>query len=221
MCVVKHPKLSPFRAYHTVFEHQVTDSLASSLDTNMKTVGFVLLMPLVGTASANDNLTSHRNVSDTPSVEPAPPLARLDNSTILLQNSDDDLHLSLAPTSFQIYTADLLRELRLGDDCLSAATASIRCDDKLNAFRNGEATPYQYNTREKDDICNFGCGVSLASWVNGVRRSCRRASLTSNYPITLPGGYMWAGWNQTCLKDRMTYKYCSGTATKPWSFGQH
>ncbi|CAG1977927.1 unnamed protein product [Fusarium graminearum] len=52
---------------------------------------------------------------------------------------------------------------------------------------------------------------SLRSWFNTVELACRGYTLGGAVPM-LWAGYMWAGYNETCLKDS-SGQYCNGMAS--------
>ncbi|RAH64380.1 LysM peptidoglycan-binding domain-containing protein [Aspergillus aculeatinus CBS 121060] len=58
-----------------------------------------------------------------------------------------------------------------------------------------------------DLICDSGCGESLATWFLSVERDCATLEEKMLFP-TLRGGQLWAGWNETCLRDEGTGRYC-------------
>ncbi|KAK6709943.1 hypothetical protein SNK05_004420 [Fusarium graminearum] len=53
---------------------------------------------------------------------------------------------------------------------------------------------------------------SLRSWFNTVELACRGYTLGGAVPM-LWAGYMWAGYNETCLKDS-SGQYCNDVISK-------
>lgn len=65
-----------------------------------------------------------------------------------------------------------------------------------------------------DAICDADCGSSLKAWYDSVAISCARKTL-DGFPPMLYGGYMWAGWNETCVRDpRPPKACCNGIGTR-------
>ncbi|KAK7959253.1 pectin lyase-like protein [Apiospora aurea] len=77
---------------------------------------------------------------------------------------------------------DSLVTVTLPETCKSALTELIRCDNETKDFQ----VP------------------GLRSWLGDNDRT----DVISDGLPTLRGGRVWAGWNQTCLKDTSTDKYC-------------
>lgn len=65
------------------------------------------------------------------------------------------------------------------------------------------------NSTFTDQICDPSCGLSLENWFNNVNNQCVNQTIGGAVP-TISGGYIWQGYNQTCMKDPATDKYCTG-----------
>jgi len=112
--------------------------------------------------------------------------------------------------SFQVYEAgDWLSSWKFPDKCNTALTALIDCDDFISDWTAPAWRGALENATLTDSICDAGCGVSLASYFNGVVSSCAGYNM-SDFPLTIPGGYIWDGYNQTCQTDKTTGLYCNG-----------
>lgn len=111
---------------------------------------------------------------------------------------------------FQIYVLnDYLTDFKLPDKYNTALTAVIVCDPFVQTWRQPDWRGGLENDTLTDSICDSGCGISLSSYFENVQTSCAGYNM-SGYPPTIPGGYMYDGWNQTCLKDTATGEYCNG-----------
>ncbi|EEU35716.1 uncharacterized protein NECHADRAFT_87984 [Fusarium vanettenii 77-13-4] len=64
-----------------------------------------------------------------------------------------------------------------------------------------------------ESICGKSCGKSLADWFNGVEAWCQGYNISRQLPTTR-GGRMWAGVNETCVKDSKTGEYCNDIIDK-------
>ncbi|KFZ20565.1 hypothetical protein V502_03132 [Pseudogymnoascus sp. VKM F-4520 (FW-2644)] len=110
---------------------------------------------------------------------------------------------------FQVYDFDdWLLSLKLPAKCNIALTQVINCQDTLQTWTEPSWRGNLENTTLMDLVCDSGCGASLKSYFNTVETSCAGYNI-SGYPTTIPGGYIWEGYNQTCLKDTSTDRYCS------------
>jgi hypothetical protein len=65
-----------------------------------------------------------------------------------------------------------------------------------------------HNDTLTDLMCDETCGQSLQVWFESVSVDCAREH--DHVVLSEPGGIVWAGWNETCVKDPNTGKYCGG-----------
>ncbi|RAK99303.1 uncharacterized protein BO80DRAFT_456619 [Aspergillus ibericus CBS 121593] len=97
--------------------------------------------------------------------------------------------------------------------CKTALSQNIPCHPYLQMkFENPGIGQYIDNSTLADDICDEGCGESLKSWMDNVSHSCFNQTIDDTDP-TAAGGYIYAGYNLTCLKDPSTQKYCPDVLT--------
>ncbi|KAL3487197.1 hypothetical protein BJX62DRAFT_228185 [Aspergillus germanicus] len=100
---------------------------------------------------------------------------------------------------------------KLSPACRTSMTQPIHCHAKTRSLQR------QYGRRMRglglgndalsDLVCDSRCGESLAAWLKGVDRDCKTLEERMLFP-TRRGGQLWAGWNETCLRDDMTGRYC-------------
>ena len=79
------------------------------------------------------------------------------------------------------------------------------------SLRNGALT---------DDVCSGECLGSLAGWLNEVTARCRSKTVDGSVPHRL-GGYPWAGFNETCVRDPRTRQYCNGIIANSTAVPDH
>ncbi|KAG7286304.1 hypothetical protein NEMBOFW57_008612 [Staphylotrichum longicolle] len=102
---------------------------------------------------------------------------------------------------FQMYPAEWVQNEFSGPaTCKTALQQTIVCDDYVRSFTNEGYRGSLQNKTRMDSVCHADCGKSLASWVNHVSTACQGYNITQADPA-LPGGRMWAGYNETCLVD--------------------
>ncbi|KAL2759071.1 glycoside hydrolase family 55 protein [Sodiomyces alcalophilus JCM 7366] len=109
---------------------------------------------------------------------------------------------------FQVYTLHGLRNQNIPDTCKTALSAKILCDFWVSMFDEPAYRGTLYNKTLTDSVCDPGCGESLQSWFDNVDEACHGYSISADVP-TLHGGRMWAGYNETCLKDPNSGEYCN------------
>lgn len=109
---------------------------------------------------------------------------------------------------FQLY--DLADLDGLTATCATALTQTIHCADYFLLYQSPMVGRPIGNTTVTDLLCDSSCGTSLKSWFDNVASNCANQTIGGDTPPTLLGGYIWEGYNQTCLKDPTTGDYCTG-----------
>ncbi|KAF6792624.1 hypothetical protein CSOJ01_14144 [Colletotrichum sojae] len=112
-------------------------------------------------------------------------------------------------TGYQLYTLDKLDSMSFSHVCKNTLTASILCDDSTIEWTMPSYHGTLDNSTLQEQLCDVGCGHSLASWYDGVSKSCGDYQWPSGAPLNMLGGYVWYGYNETCSKDPVTGKFCS------------
>ncbi len=111
---------------------------------------------------------------------------------------------------FAIYEPEWL-DITLGERCINALSANINCVPYVQAFMQPGYRSSLENVTLTDSLCTSDCSTSLKGWFDSVSNSCTNKSLNGAIPNKF-GGYMWAGFNETCVKDPETKQYCNGMA---------
>lgn len=120
--------------------------------------------------------------------------------------------LLLGTSAFRIYEAYDLDYYDLGEACVNAMTADIVCDSHIKSFMQPSYRGSLDNVTLTDQICTGICSASLRKWFNTVSNDCAGKTLGSSGAVPMQyGGNIWAGWNETCIKDPKTKRYCNGT----------
>jgi hypothetical protein len=114
-----------------------------------------------------------------------------------------------ASASFNIYNATQLEDKDVGAACIKALAADIACPTYIRSFVAPSVHGSLQNATLTNEICTGTCSASLRSWFNTVVGACANDDFGDGVPQRL-GGYIWAGWNETCIKDPKTKKYCNG-----------
>ncbi|KAH7124727.1 pectate lyase superfamily protein-domain-containing protein [Dactylonectria macrodidyma] len=110
---------------------------------------------------------------------------------------------------YQVWTDEELDELDLDlpDSCVSALTERIKCDKLTMDFMTAGMRGSLGEKNITDSVCDKGCGESLKTYFDVVSVACDGYRVEDAIP-TLAGGSIWAGYNETCLKDTKSGKYC-------------
>ncbi|KAF5692427.1 hypothetical protein FDENT_2949 [Fusarium denticulatum] len=109
--------------------------------------------------------------------------------------------------AFRIYNATDLESKSVGDACVKALSADIACPTYIRNFMAPRVHGSLGNLTLTNEICTGTCSASLRSWFNTVVSACADEDYGDGVPQRY-GGYIWAGWNETCIKDPKTKKYC-------------
>lgn len=115
--------------------------------------------------------------------------------------------------SFPTYDVNSL-DPSLGDACVQALSTNITgCELYVQSFMQLKYRGSLGNTTLTDAICTATCESSLRNWFNSVSSACTGKTLNNAVPQRA-GGFMWEGWNETCVRDPQTKKYCNGSCWK-------
>ncbi|PYI31333.1 hypothetical protein BP00DRAFT_177404 [Aspergillus indologenus CBS 114.80] len=116
---------------------------------------------------------------------------------------------------FQLWSENNKSHIRmlskLSPACRASVTQKIHCHPETRSLQRQWARwkqgPGLGNDKLSDLVCDSGCGGSIAAWFQSVERDCATLEERMLFP-TLRGGQLWAGWNETCLRDARTGRYC-------------
>ncbi|KID94680.1 LysM domain protein, partial [Metarhizium majus ARSEF 297] len=113
-------------------------------------------------------------------------------------------------TGFQVYTPEDVDALDapVSSSCRTALTRLIECDDAVEKFARLELRTSVGDSAAADSVCDAGCGASLQSWFAGVANACLDYTTNEGASLTIEGGRMYAGYNETCLKNAASADYC-------------
>lgn len=120
-------------------------------------------------------------------------------------------------TGFQIYTLEDVDDFStpVPPSCEAALTKRIECDNLVEGFARLELRSSVGDKAQADSVCDAGCGQSLDTWFKDVEKACKGYTTEEGAPLTLIGGNMYAGYNETCLIDTASKSYCVGKAPGP------
>ncbi|KAJ5639538.1 uncharacterized protein N7484_007400 [Penicillium longicatenatum] len=96
----------------------------------------------------------------------------------------------------------------LSSTCQTAMTRLIDCPDETYAFLDRSWPKSYANKTTASMVCSHGCETSIKTWYQEVTKYCTTFD-TKEDVMNFRGGISWAGWNQTCLQDPQSGKYCS------------
>lgn len=109
---------------------------------------------------------------------------------------------------FHVHAPEDVEFLPVSDNCRMALAERVECHDEVESFQSLGYRGSLENQTLTDLVCQPSCGESLADYVSGVRRLCRDANVGAG-PADLYGARMHAGYNETCLRDTDSGRYCN------------
>lgn len=112
-------------------------------------------------------------------------------------------------TGYQLYTLDNLVNTNFPATCQTALTATIKCDPSTEDWVFPSYHGSLGNTTLESLVCDPSCGQSLSNWYSGVNVNCAGYTWSSGAPLSMLGGYILYGYNETC-QTAANGSYCSG-----------
>lgn len=128
------------------------------------------------------------------------------------ENYGRDLQIDLASTykGFQVVDFRPPVHFDLSESCKVALQQPIRCHRTVRSWGSPRYHKALANRKLTDYVCDSTCGQSLQDYYNGVHDACGGQELHGTIP-TLRAGWLWAGFNETCLQSEDGKDYCNGT----------
>jgi hypothetical protein len=116
-------------------------------------------------------------------------------------------------TGFRVHKQGSKQLDKVSSTCATALTQTIKCHDSLSAWQTPSYHGAVGDRNLTDAICDAGCGKSLQNWFDGVSAACVGQNITSpsgaRSLATKAGATIWAGYNETCIKDSTSDQYCN------------
>jgi hypothetical protein len=124
--------------------------------------------------------------------------------------------LETRAVGFQLIPQQLLDLSTLESNCLQTLKQTVNCDADVSTLGQREYHGSLENVTLTDAVCVTSCKTALTTF----RR--RAAGACATTPELLPGmtilsyvDSIMTGWNETCLKDQASGKYCNSEHTQP------
>jgi hypothetical protein len=116
-------------------------------------------------------------------------------------------------SGFHLYEPAWLINYDLPKTCKTALLGTVLCDDFVRSFNEAKYWGSLNEANLTESVCDPACGQSLKMYYENVATSCAGLNITGAEP-TKVGGVMWEAWNETCVTDRTSGKYCNGKSTR-------
>jgi hypothetical protein len=101
--------------------------------------------------------------------------------------------------------------------CAKALTSEIECDRYVPEMNPNYYQKWVGDTELADTICTKTCHDSFRIWNDTVTKDCAEDMNESDFnarstthSIMLSTSHMWQGFNETCVKDTESGRYCQG-----------
>lgn len=129
----------------------------------------------------------------------------------LLGTAQSGSLLETRAVGFQAIPQQLLDMATLDSTCLQVLKQSINCEETVADLGRREYHGSLGDVKLTDAVCAASCKTALTTARRRIAGACVKT------PELLPGmtilSYVdsfMAGWNETCLKDETSGKYCNG-----------
>jgi len=111
---------------------------------------------------------------------------------------------------YQLYTAEDLASTDFSQACKTALITTITCENSTSQWTVPSYHGSLENATFQAWVCDRVCGQSLAGWYQGVESNCAAENTwTLGAPLSMLGGYIWYGFNETCQTDESTGQFCT------------
>jgi hypothetical protein len=112
---------------------------------------------------------------------------------------------------FQIAETDSLKGLGLSATCEQVLYQPLRCDNYTAAFSSPSYHRSLSDQALTASVCDKSCLSALTTFSRRVSGACSgNIELFPGYPTAALIETIWGGWNETCLTDTASGKYCNG-----------
>jgi hypothetical protein len=130
----------------------------------------------------------------------------------LPEQHERGLQIDLTSTykGFQVYDFRPPIRFELPESCRVALQQPIHCHSAVHSWGSPRYHKALANRELTDYVCDSTCGRSLQDYYNSVHDACAGHELHGAIP-TLRAGWLWAGFNETCLRSEDGQDYCNGT----------
>jgi hypothetical protein len=126
------------------------------------------------------------------------------------------LNFPVATTAFQFFHKTV-EDGHVSQACAKALTAGIECHEYINAMNLNHYQKWVGDVKLADEICSDTCSDSFRSWNDTVAKDCAeeinssdsKPRYTTDWFMSAVG-YYWQGFNETCVKDTQSNRYCQG-----------
>jgi len=111
---------------------------------------------------------------------------------------------------YQLYTTEDLASTEFSQACKTALVTTITCENSTSQWTVPSYHSSLDNATFQAWVCDRVCGQSLADWYHGVESNCAAEyTWTSGAPLSMLGGYIWYGYNETCHIDEASGGFCT------------
>ncbi|KAK3906119.1 hypothetical protein C8A05DRAFT_12142 [Staphylotrichum tortipilum] len=110
---------------------------------------------------------------------------------------------------YTLYTPEDLAADPFSEQCKTALTGTLACAAETKKWMSPGVRGTLDDAALQDEVCDAGCGASLAAWYRQVSASCVEYRWAEGAPLEMAGGYIWYGYNESCLTESQTGRYCS------------
>ncbi|KAL4864806.1 pectin lyase fold/virulence factor [Aspergillus spectabilis] len=112
-------------------------------------------------------------------------------------------------TGFELFERGSLDGIELPATCIESLYQTVYCDNTIWEMRDATYHGILGDEVLTDSVCDAGCQRSLAQAHTGIAARCGESDIIPGLPAISVVERLWWQYNDTCLKDVTTGRYCN------------
>ncbi|KAL4788913.1 pectate lyase superfamily protein-domain-containing protein [Aspergillus venezuelensis] len=112
-------------------------------------------------------------------------------------------------TGFELFERGSLDGIDLAATCIESLYQTVYCDNTVWEMRDATYHGTLGDGELTDSVCDAGCQRSLAQVHTGIATRCGESDIIPGLPAISVVERLWWAYNDTCLKDVTTGRYCN------------
>ncbi|KAG6006482.1 hypothetical protein E4U21_007026 [Claviceps maximensis] len=109
-----------------------------------------------------------------------------------------------------VSSSEVQKSSHINSNCQQVLQQTIQCDEHVASFRERAYRGSLDDAALTDRVCQATCERSLLTARRRLAAACASTpDLVPGYPVLTLIETMIVGWNETCLRDKDTGKYCN------------
>lgn len=112
---------------------------------------------------------------------------------------------------FQLAPSNSLEGIGLSRTCEDVLYQSINCESTVHGLGTKTYHTGLGSNELMAEVCNSRCETALRTARRRIAGACKSSpNIMPGYPVLSMIDEVYTGWNETCLRDKTSSKYCNG-----------